>query len=304
MSKCLVTGGAGFIGSHLVDKLIELGHEVTVIDNESSESHVHFFYNEKATYYKEDISDYKATRRAYKDIDYVFHMAAETRVQRSIDNPLATFIVNDLGTATVLQCSKEANVKKVMYSSTSAAYGLINNLPNSEDQPIDPLNPYSVSKVNGENLCKMYTNLFGLPTIIFRYFNAYGERQPTRGQYAPVLGIFLNQYRSNFALTIVGTGEQRRDYVHVSDIVNANILAMTKDIDSQYYGAVFNVGTGTNYSVKEIADMISENQVNIEPRVGEAKETLCNYDKINILLGWSPKIRVDEWINKQKIKEV
>jgi UDP-glucose 4-epimerase len=301
MSKCLVTGGAGFIGSHLVDKLIELDHEVIVIDNESSESHDNFYFNDKAVYLKYSVENYNATKDLYNGIDYVFHMAAETRISRSIDNPVETFFTNDVGTATVLQCAREAGVKKVMYSSTSAAYGLKNSIPNNENQIDDGLNPYSVSKINGEKICKMYTDLYNLPTIIFRYFNAYGERQPTKGQYAPVIGVFFRQLDNNDALTIVGDGEQRRDYVHVSDIVNANILAMEKDIDEKYYGTIFNVGTGINYSVNEIADMISENQVNLPPRVGEAKETLCNYDKIKFVFGWIPLENVKNWIYNQKI---
>jgi UDP-glucose 4-epimerase len=303
MSKCLVTGGAGFIGSHLVDKLIELAHEVIVIDNESSESHDHFYFNDKAVYFKYSIENYNATRDLYNDVDYVFHMAAETRISRSIDNPVETFFTNDVGTATVLQCARETGVKKVMYSSTSAAYGLKNSIPNNENQIDDGLNPYSVSKINGEKICKMYTDLYNLPTIIFRYFNVYGERQPSKGMYAQVTGIFLDQFANNQPLTIVGNGKQKRDYVHVSDVVNANILAMKKNLEKEYYGTIFNVGTGINYSVKEIADMISSNQIHIPPRDGEAKETLCNYGKINSVLEWQPTEDVKKWIYKQKIKE-
>lgn len=301
MSKVIVTGGAGFIGSHLADKLINEGHEVHIIDNESSESHDKFFYNAKAVYYKEDAADYKSTRKIYNSADYVFHMAAETRITRSIENPIETFITNDVGTSVVLQCAREAGVKKVMYSSTSAAYDSTDKLPSNESSLINPMNPYSVSKVNGENICKMYTELYGLPTVIFRYFNAYGMRQPTKGQYAPVIGVFLKQLENNQPLTIVGDGKQRRDYVHVSDIVNANILAMNSELKNFKFGGILNVGTGINYSVKEIADMISSNQVHIPPRSGEVFETLCNYNKINFVLGWEPKVSVSEWIQKQKV---
>ena len=236
--KSLVTGGAGFIGSNLVDALIELGHEVVVIDNESAESNEEFYWNPKAQNYKYDIRDYENTRSLYDGVDYVFHIAAESRIQPAILNPIEAVSVNCVGTVTVLQCAREAEVKKVIYSSTSSGYGF-NQPPNHENQPDDCLNPYSVSKVAGEKLCKMYTNLFGLKTVIFRYFNVYGERQPLRGQYAPVIGIFLRQRNDGEPLTIVGDGEQRRDFTHVSDVVQANILAVTKDVGDEFYGEIY-----------------------------------------------------------------
>ena len=171
--KSLVTGGAGFIGSHIVDALLAKGHEVVVIDNETSTVHDHFYYNDKATYHKLDIADYDATRKLYDGVDYVFHCAAESRIQPAILNPLLAIRTNTLGTGTVLQCSREAGVKKVMYSSTSSGYGLVNEPPLNETMPDDCLNPYSVSKVSGEKLCSMYTKLFGVKTVIFRYFNVY-----------------------------------------------------------------------------------------------------------------------------------
>jgi len=281
--KILVTGGAGFIGSNLVDFLINKDYEVYVIDNESSTTSEKFYWNNNAKNYKLDIRDYNNTRQIYENVDYVFHMAAETKIQESILNPINTVSINSLGTATVLQCSKEADVKRVIYSSTSAAYGR-NTVPNIESQEDNCLNPYSISKVNGEKLCRMYYELYGLETIILRYFNVYGKRQPTSGNYAPVLGIFKRQFDNKEPLTIVGDGSQSRDFVHVDDVVNANILAALSKINSKYFGTVFNVGTGKNYSVKEIADMISDNQVFINPRPGESKETLANINKIKSIL--------------------
>lgn len=296
--KSLVTGGAGFIGSHIVDKLIELGHEVIVIDNESTESNETFYWNQNARNYKLDICNYEETRELYTDVDYVFHLAAEARIQPAIKNPLLAVKTNVLGTATVLQCSREAGVNKVIYSSSSSGYGH-NEVPNNENQIDDCLNPYSVSKISGEKLCSMYTKLFGLKTVIFRYFNVYGERQPLKGQYAPVIGIFLRQRSEDNPLTIIGDGEQRRDFTHVSDVVNANILAATVDVENQYYGQLYNVGPGKNYSINEIANAISDNQINIEPRIGEARETLANNFKIKSIFGWEAKINLMNWIETQ-----
>tara|TARA_X000000368_G_scaffold262854_1_gene208076 strand:- start:731 stop:1627 length:897 start_codon:yes stop_codon:yes gene_type:complete len=298
MTKSLVTGGAGFIGSNLVDTLLELGHEVVCVDNESAESNEEFYWNPKAYNVKADIVDYTAMKNCMTGIDYVFHLAAESRIQPAILNPIEAVTKNCVGTCTILQAAREAGVKKVMYSSTSSGYGF-NEPPNNESQPDDCLNPYSVSKVAGEKLCKMYTDLFGLKTVIFRYFNVYGERQPLKGQYAPVIGIFLRQRAADESLTIVGDGEQRRDFTHVSDVVQANILAATKDIDEELYGTLFNVGNGQNYSINEIADKISDNQVNIPPRIGEARTTLANNNKLKSVLGWEPKVNLMEWIESQ-----
>lgn len=296
--KSLVTGGAGFIGSHLVDKLLEMGHEVVVIDSESAESNEEFYWNDKAQNYKYDIRDYEKTKPLYDGVDYVFHTAAEARIQPAILNPIEAVSVNCVGTVTVLQCAREAGVQKVIYSSTSSGYGF-NEPPNEETQRDDCLNPYSVSKVAGEKLCKMYNDLFGLRTVFFRYFNVYGERQPLRGQYAPVIGIFLRQRAAGESLTIVGDGEQRRDFTHVSDVVQANVLAATVEVSDECYGKLYNVGNGLNYSINEIADAISDNQTNIPPRIGESRVTLANNDKLKQTFGWDPKVNLMEWISEQ-----
>jgi UDP-glucose 4-epimerase len=296
--KSLVTGGAGFIGSNLVDRLLEMGHEVIVIDNEYSDVHDQFYWNDKAQNYKYDIRDYENTRPLYDGVDYVFHIAAEARIQPAILNPIEAVSINSVGTVTVLQCAREANVKRVMYSSTSSGYGM-NESPNVETQPDDCLNPYSVSKVNGEKLCRMYTNLYGLQTICFRYFNVYGERQPLRGQYAPVIGIFLRQRAAGEPLTIVGDGNQRRDFTHVSDVVKANILAAITEVDSNAFGQIYNVGTGTNYSINQIARMINHETVNIAPRPGESRVTLANNQKLCNTFGWNPTIKLEDWIKTQ-----
>ena len=296
MTISLVTGGAGFIGSHIVEQLISLGHEVVVVDNEYSDNEN--FYWRKDTYNVNiDITD-KALKNAFTNVDYVFHLAAEARIGPAIENPVNAVNINTIGTCNVLQCAREAGVKKVMYSSTSSGYGL-NTSPNSETQPDDCLNPYSVSKVAGEKLCKMYTDLYGLKTVIFRYFNVFGERAPKKGQYAPVIGIFLRQLAAGEKLTIVGDGEQRRDFVYVKDVANANIMAALSNADDDAYGQVYNVGFGKNYSVNDIASFISNDTINIPERVGEARNSLANIDKIYKTFAWKPQTDVETWIRKQ-----
>jgi len=297
--KALVTGGAGFIGSNLVDKLIDMNWEVVVIDNESAECNEKFYWNPKADNHKLDICDYEFTRDLYNDVDYVFHLAAESRLQPAIKNPINAVTKNSVGTCTVLQCARESGVEKVIYSSTSSAYGL-NKFPNYETDPNDCLNPYSVSKVSGEELCKLYNSLYGLKTIIFRYFNVYGERSPTTGQYAPVIGVFLRQKNSGQPLTIVGDGEQRRDFVHVQDVANANLMVALANLDDECYGQVYNIGSGENISILEIAQMISSDYVHIPPRDGEARTTLACIDKARNTFGWEPKLKVKMWIEENK----
>ena len=296
--KYLVTGGAGFIASNIVDRLIELNHDVVVIDNESSKSNDIFYWNNKAKNYKFDICDYENIKPLFEGIDFVFHLAAESRIQPSIENPLLAVKTNSLGTATVLQCSRESNIKRLVYSSTSSAYGL-NTFPNHEGQPDDCLNPYSVSKVSGEKLCTMYSNLFNLETIILRYFNVYGPRNPSKGQYAPVTSIFKRQKNNNEPLTVVGDGEQRRDFTHVSDVVDANILAATTKIDKKFLGTVFNIGTGKNYSINDIATMFDHKTINIPTRIGESRVTLANNFKAKNILNWDPKFDIESYIKNE-----
>jgi len=303
MTHSLVTGGAGFIGSNLVDTLLEKGHKVTCIDNEHSDAHDEFYWNKKAWNVKGDIRDYDLMRELMDGVDYVFHLAAEARIQPAIKNPIEAVSINCVGTTTVLQTAREAQVKRVMYSSTSSGYGM-NTPPNVETQSDDCLNPYSVSKVAGEKLCKMYTQLYGLPTVAFRYFNVYGERQPLRGQYAPVIGIFLRQKAAGEKLTIVGDGNQRRDFTHVSDVVRANIMAATKEVDPEAFGQVYNIGTGTNYSINEIAQMIDWPTTNIAPRPGEARISLANNQKMRTTFDWSPTVKLEDWIKKYGQKQI
>ena len=297
MTISIVTGGAGFIGSHIVEKLKKLDHMVVVIDNEYSDND-NFHWRKDTLNVNIDITDYKALKKAFTGADYIFHCAAEARIGPAIENPVNALNINTIGTCNVLQCAREVGAKKVLYSSTSSGYGL-NEAPNIETQPDDCLNPYSVSKIAGEKLCKMYTDLYGLNTIIFRYFNVFGERAPRKGQYAPVTGIFLRQKAAGEPLTIVGDGEQRRDYIYVKDVANANVMAAISNPDDDAYGQVYNIGSGKNYSVNEIASFISDDTINIPPRIGEARNSLANIDKIQKTFAWKPEVDVEQWIKTQ-----
>jgi len=291
----LVTGAAGFIGSNLVDYLLDKGHQVLALDNESANND-NFYWNDKAINVRGDMTDYAFMKNVMsRNVNYVFHLAAESRLQPAIENPIQAVQRNCVGTTVMLQCAREVGVKRFVYSSTSSGYGN-NPWPNDETQPDDCLNPYSASKVSGEKFCKMYYDLYGLETVSLRYFNVFGDRSPTIGQYAPVIGIFERQKEEGKPLTLVGTGEQRRDFVHVKDVARANYLAAVMPLKG-HEGEVFNVGSGKNYSIKEIADCISSEQSYIPERGGEMDTTLANIDKIGDVIGWAPEIDVLEWIN-------
>ena len=297
----LVTGAAGFIGSNLVDYLLKQDHQVICVDNESADNEK-FHWNGETMNVSGDITDYQFMKNVFNKVDYVFHLAAESRLQPAIHNPIQAVHKNCVGTATMLQCAREAGVKRFIYSSTSSGYGN-NPYPNTEDQPDDCLNPYSASKVSGEKFCKMYYNLYGLETVVLRYFNVFGQRSPTRGQYAPVIGIFRRQKEAGEPLTIVGDGSQKRDFVHVEDVARANYLASIMPLQRwghDYTGDVFNVGSGKNYSIQQIADCISDDQVYIPKRDGEMETTLADISKIGSVIGWQPEIDVLEWVNGQK----
>jgi len=293
----LVTGAAGFIGSNLVDYLLKQGHSVVCLDNESANNDK-FYWNDKTINVSGDITNYKFMKNVFTHVEYVFHLAAESRLQPSIENPIQAVEKNCVGTTVMLQCAREVGVKRFVYSSTSSGYGN-NPYPNVETQPDDCLNPYSASKIAGEKFCKMYTDLYGLETVVLRYFNVFGNRSPQRGQYAPVIGIFQRQRDAGEPLTIVGDGSQRRDFVHVEDVARANYLASLMPLRG-HEGEVFNVGTGSAYSIKEIADAISDDQVYIPKRDGEMSVTLADITKIGEVIGWKPEIDVIDWIHGQK----
>tara|TARA_B100001248_G_scaffold55035_1_gene36446 strand:- start:3459 stop:4367 length:909 start_codon:yes stop_codon:yes gene_type:complete len=296
--KYIVTGGAGFIGSNLVDLLIEEGHEVHVIDNFSSGKKENC--NEKAQYFELDISDsnnYEDLKNILLGSSGVFHLAALPRVQESIDNPLHFEKNNTLSTINILKACADSNVKRLVYSASSSAYGNTIQLPSKEEDPVDPISPYAMQKYYGEIACRMFANVYGVETVSLRYFNVYGERQSLEGAYALVMCVFARQRLNNEPLTIRGDGEQRRDFTHVKDIAKANILAMHSGMVGN--GEVINIGNSDNRSVNQIANMIGGPTVNVDPVV-EPRETLADNSKARNLLGWKPTIIIEEWVPKYK----
>lgn len=298
-NKVVVTGGCGFIGSHLVDKLLEKGYEVLVIDNLSAESNEKFYFNDLATYYKFDINDDSLPHKEiFENVKYVFHLAAESRIGPAILNPIRAVEINAVGTTKMLQYSRLYNIEKFIYSSTSSVYGNLCKLPTNENEPIDCLNPYSATKYSGEQMVEMYTKMFGLKTVIFRYFNVFGERSPRTGPYAPVIGIFLRQKANKEPLTIVGNGNQCRDFVHVYDIANVNILAA--ETETHEGRNLYNIGTGQNISINDIAKLIDNNIQYIPARAGEAEHTLADISEAQKYLNYKPTINVKNWILENK----
>jgi len=293
--KSLVTGGAGFIGSNLVDELLNLGHEVIVIDDESAECHDQFYWNIKASNHKVDVCNFEEIKNLFKGVDYVFHLASDARIQPSIKNPYESVQKNVMGTLNVLELSRINNVKSFVFSSTSSLYSNLPT-PNIETQKPNPMTPYSVGKLTGESLCKVYYELYGVKTISLRYFNVYGPNQPLKGKYAPVVGLFLKQYFNNESLTIVGSGEQSRSFTHVSDIVKANILMALGNFSLYDYGQVFNVGFEKSFKILDLAKMISDNHKFIEERSGESSRIEASVEKLWNLLNWKPTINIEDWI--------
>lgn len=287
----VVTGGAGFIGSHLTESLIEGGYKVRVIDNLSTGKKE--FVPQKADFYEGDILDRGILKKVFKGASGVFHIAAMSKVAPSIDKPEFCTEQNIIGIQNVLIAAKDAGIKRVVYSASSSSYGN-RPAPQREDMLPDPLNPYALSKYVGEQYCRLWTYLYKLPTISLRFFNVYGPRQPETGAYALVLGIFLKQHKENKPLTIHGYGTQRRDFVHVSDVVRALISAYK----SKASGIVLNVGSGGNISIKELADLISSNQVYGPRRRGDAGTTLADITKIKKILNWRPKVAMEQGIKE------
>lgn len=299
MRKVIVTGGAGFIGSNLVDKLINKGIEVTVIDNFSSGHRKNL--NPKAILHEIDLSEISVENltEILKDHDVVFHTAAKARVQPSIEDPIGFNKQNVDATLNLLVASKEANIKRVIYSASSSAYGNTNIFPTPETHPVNPLSPYGLQKLIGEQYCKVFSEVYGLDTVSLRYFNVYGKNINFSGAYKLVLAYFIEQTRNGKPLTITNTGEQRRDFTWVDDVVEANILAA--EHPNKLNGEVFNIGNGDNMSINEVADIFG-GEKQYGKQVIEPFETLADNTKAKQVLGWSPKGNLVQWLKKY-IKE-
>ena len=296
--KYVVTGGAGFIGSNLVDLLVDKDYKIEVIDNFSSGKKENC--NPKAIYHNLDLSNesnIEKIKSILKGSNGVFHLAALPRVQESIDNPIQFEKNNTLSTINLLKACSDVKVKRVVYSSSSSAYGNTINLPSKENDPVDPISPYAMQKYYGEVCCKMFCKVYGIETVSLRYFNVYGERQNLEGAYALVMCVFARQKMNGEPLTIRGDGEQRRDFTHVKDIANANYLAMkSKKVGD---GEVINIGNCDNKSVNDIAKLIGGPTINVDPVV-EPRETLADNSKAKELLGWEPSIIMEDWVPKYK----
>ena len=302
--RCLVTGGAGFIGSNLVDRLIDDGHTVIVIDDLSTGKEVNI--NPKAIFHKVDISESYLIRTGWyktvmKGVDTVFHLAAKARVQPSIENPIEYHNVNVDGTLNMLKASVDAGVRRFIFSSSSSVYGDVEqeDLPTTEESELNPMSPYALHKLIGEQYCKLYSKLYGLETVCLRYFNVYGERQPLEGAYCLVMGIFAQQLLNNESLTINGTGEQKRDFTYVGDVVEANIKAGFMKM--KFGGDIFNIGNGDNRSVNQLADIIGGDTTRIHrDPVIEPMETLADNGKARFVLNWDATMKIEDWIEKYK----
>lgn len=288
-NRVLVTGGAGFIGSHVVERCLREGYSVTVLDNLSQGKKQ--WVSADAKFVEGDILDLDLLRDLTHQVDGVFHLAAMSRVLPSVgkgpESALYSADQNIRGTLNVLVASAENKVEKVIYSASSTYYGT-RPAPHYEDGDFGGSTPYAVSKYVGELYCAQFSRMFGLSTVCLRYFQVYGKRCPSTGEYAMVSSIFVNQAKRGQPLTIDGDGSQRRDFVHVDDVAEANLRAfhafMAKD------GVVINVGRGQSHSVKELADLISPNQVHRAPRAFDMQETLADTTRCSAILGWTPTV--------------
>lgn len=310
-SRIIVTGGAGFIGSNLARKLSEDCNKVIVIDNLSTGNYYNIQDLEKSgkiEFIKGTTTDLNLLQQIFKDVDYVFHQAAIPSVPRSIKDPVSTNNANINGTLNVLIASRENDVKKVVFASSSSTYGNIPTLPKKEVMVPHPISPYAVSKLAGEYYCKAFKEVYNLPTISLRYFNVYGPRQNPKSEYAAVIPKFINRVLKGKKPVIYGDGEQTRDFTYVEDVISANILAA----ETRATG-VFNIGGGSNISINSLAELIMKicgERLGLDysdPAPGDVRHSLADISRANEKLGYQPKFDLNKglketvkWIQKQK----
>ena len=283
--KILVTGGVGFIGTNLIKELLKNENEVVSIDNYSTGLKENEL--DGCKYYNVNVCDYKSFDQYIEDVDLVFHLAALPRIQPSFKNPLTTFKTNVEGTINLLDWCKEKNVPLVYAGSSSTHGGVYKN-------------PYTFTKWQGEELCKLYSKVYSLQTAICRFYNVYGPHQLTEGEYCTVIGIFERQKNNGEVLTITGDGQQRRDFTHVKDIVDGLIkcgLDLINEDNSKANGEIFELGRGINYSINEVANMFGGEKTYIDEKKGEVRDTLCIDSKAKELLNWNPKRNLEDYIN-------
>jgi len=288
--KILVTGGAGFIGSHLVDFLVKKGHKVTVIDNFFSGSKKNLKKSlKKIVLINCDISNYKKLEKYFTRFDYVYHLAAKADIVPSINHPIEYFNSNVVGTINLLELSRKAGVSKFIYAASASCYGIPKKIPTKENEKKDVQYPYALTKLMGEDLCFHWEKVYKLKTISLRFFNIYGPRSRTSGAYGAVFGVFLAQKIKNKPLTIVGDGKQSRDFVYISDLV----LALYKAAFSKTHGKSINIGSGVPTTVNKIAKIIGGPKINIPKRPGEPDKTIADISLAKKYLKWKPSVNID-----------
>ena len=293
----LVTGGCGFIGSHMVDKLLAEGHDVRVIDNCSTgrlENLEHQKDNSHLQIFQMDIRNRVEIETVFQGVDYIYHFAALADIAQSIQRPEDYYTSNVLGTFNVLECAKNIGVKKFVYAASSSCYGIPDEYPTKETAEIRPQYPYALTKRLGEETVLHWGEVYGIPVIALRLFNVYGTRSRTSGTYGAVFGVFLAQKLANNPFTVVGNGEQTRDFTYVTDIADAFYTAANSDIVQQ----VFNVGSGGTYSVNKLCALLGGEVTYIPKRPGEPDCTFADTSKIEKLLGWKAKVSFEEGVQK------
>jgi UDP-glucose 4-epimerase len=289
----LVTGGAGFIGSHLADALVTQGLRVRVLDNFVAGPRENV--NPAAETVVGDVRVLDSIRPAFEGVDCVFHMAALPRVMLSIERPVETHVVNVVGTLNALIAARDAGVRRFIYSGSSSVYGEQATRPLRETMTPNPLNPYALQKLAGEQYTRMFHRLFGMGTLTLRYFNIYGPRMATEGAYVTVIGVFIREKVAGRPLIIHGDGSQRRDFTHVRDAVRANLAAMDAAVGD---GRALNVGRGENLSVNQIAEIVGGPVEHVGRRPGDARDTLADLSATRAALRWEPEIATADGVRE------
>lgn len=293
--KTLVTGGCGFIGSHLSEQLLSQGHEVIIMDNLSCgrlDNIASFERHPKLRVVTADIIDREQIVPAFTGIDWVFHLAGIADIVPSIEMPDAYFQNNVVGTLNVLQCARDAGVKRLVYAASSSSYGIPAQYPTPETSPIQPHYPYALTKYMGEELVLHWAKVFKLPALSLRLFNVYGPRSRTTGAYGAVFGVFLAQKLNGKPYTVVGDGQQTRDFTYVADVANAFVYAA----QSEASGEAINVGSGNHYSVNNLVSLLGGDKVHIPKRPGEPDCTFADTAKIKRLLNWAPQVSFEQGV--------